>query len=71
MDVDEEAFGHARQAINVQFAAVMLHFGKDGPDAVQMATLLGIPFVADWGHNTFPHVARHYSRIADPVDAHE
>jgi len=68
--VDEEATGHARQAINVQVAAIMLHFGKGGPDAVRMATLLGIPLAADWGHNTFPHVARHYGKNTEILALH-
>ena len=60
MCVDQEAAGNARHAINVQVAAVMLHFGKGGTDAVRIATLLGVPLSADWGANTFPLIAQHY-----------
>ena len=47
-----------------------LHFGKGGPDAVRMATLLGIPLSADWGHNTLPHVARYYRKNAETLALH-
>ena len=70
MDVDKEAAGHARQAINVQVAAVMLHFGKGRKDAVRMATLLGIPVPPNWGSNIFPHVARHYGKNAETLALH-
>ena len=70
MGVDEEAAGHARQAMNMQVAAVMLHFGKGGADAVRMATLLGIPLSLDWGKNTFPQVARHYKKNAETLALH-
>ena len=70
MDVDEEAAGHAQQAVNVQVAAVMLHFGKGGIDDVRMATLLGIPVLPNWGRNTFPHVARRYGKNAETLALH-
>ena len=48
----------------------MLHLGKGGIDAVKMATLLGIPLSADWGNNTFPHVARQFGKNAETLALH-
>ena len=70
VDVDKEATGQSGHQTNVQMVAAMLHLGKGGKDAVNLATLLGIPISGDWGKNTFPGIARHYGRNAETLASH-